>query len=78
MKSAIAITLIVVGAILIALPPISDYFWRADTIRLLQQPSVSNVHLEGQMGDDYRVACFVAGAIMIAVACIFSIRRPQV
>ena len=77
MKPAVAITLIIVGAILIALPPISDYLWRADTIRLLQKPGVSNVQLQGQMGDDYRAACFLAGAVVIAVACIFSIRRPQ-
>ncbi|MBN1854541.1 MAG: hypothetical protein JW829_17550 [Pirellulales bacterium] len=78
MKPAFAITLIIIGAFLIALPPISDYFWRADTIRLFQQqPGVSNVHLEGQMGDEYRISCFVVGTIVIGIACFYSVRRPH-
>lgn len=79
MKPAIAITLIIAGTLLILAPPIADYFWRADAVRLLEKPGVHHVDLRGDMGDGYRAACFIAGAAMIVVGIIgsWSGRQPD-
>ena len=76
MKTAVAIVLIVAGVFLIALPPISDYLWRADVVRLMEKGS-TNVVLSGRMQTPYPAFCYMAGVAMIAVAVVSSMRRPS-
>ena len=77
MKSTVAIALIVSGVILVALPPISDYFWRADAIRSVQITGMSNLTLDGKMEQGYRLGCFLAGVAAIGVAVRSSLVRPR-
>jgi hypothetical protein len=73
MKPVIAIALIVAGLVLFAIPPIADSLWRADSVRLLQQPGVHNVILEGQMEAGYKFGCMAAGFICLGFAIRYSI-----
>ena len=55
MKTSVAITLIVVGAILIAIPPVSDYLHESNIVRLLEKPGTVTVHLDAtKMSREYR------------------------
>jgi hypothetical protein len=75
MKPSIAIALIVAGILLIASPLVADYFWRADTMRiLLQRPDVTSLNLESQIGE-YKYGCFVAGIFCLGFAIRYSIGR---
>src|SRR5262249_12765914 len=79
LQTPLAPTLVVAGQPLILAPPIADYVWRADAVKILQKPGVTNVNLQGEMGDGYRAACFMAGAAMIVVGIIgsWSGRQPN-
>ena len=68
MKSAIAITLIIVGALLIMTPVLADYLHESNVVALLSRDNVRQVTLNGQMGDMYRLGCWLTGSAMIVVA----------
>src|SRR5262245_39037097 len=78
MKTEISLTLIACGTILIAVPPASDYLLREQVTRVMtQKPDVVNVFLGGQMSEEYRIACWIAGAAMIAVSVFASMRDAR-
>jgi len=77
MKSSVAITLIVVGALLVMLPPVSDYLYTAKVAEALSRPGVTSVDLDGKMGDLYRIGCILLGAFMIVPAIMGSIGSPD-
>jgi hypothetical protein len=67
MKTAVIVTLIVVGAAIVALPALSDA-WRAWMMTRLMEHGATSVTLEGRMEDLYRFGCWALGAAMIGVA----------
>jgi hypothetical protein len=73
MKPVVAIALIVTGLVLFAIPPIADWLWRADSVRLLQQPGIHNVMLEGRMETGYKFGCMLAGFLCLGFAIRYSI-----
>ena len=78
MKTPIAIVLISLGALLIAIPPLSDWSIRADTVRLLEKnQQITSVVLQGRMSETYRFGCWSVGAVMIAVATLASLRSVK-
>lgn len=77
MKPAVAITLILAGTLLILTPPIADYFWRADAVKVLQKPGVDRVNLRGEISESYAAACYLAGAVMIVVGIVGSWRGER-
>ncbi len=66
MRSAVAVTLIIAGAILIAIPPLSDYLMQLNVVSLLRDGG--HVNLTGQMSDVYRFGCWLTGSLMIGIA----------
>ena len=77
MKPSVAIALIIVGGILVALPPISDCLWRADALRMVEKTGMSSGTLDGKMDGIYRIGCIMAGVGSIATSVIFSTARLQ-
>lgn len=77
MKPAVAIALIAAGLFLIALPTISDYLWRAHSVRLLENPGISSVNLSGEMEPLYKFGCFVVGVVCLGIAIRYSIGRAE-
>ena len=80
MKSAIAITLIIVGALLIMTPVLADHLHESNVVALLSRDNVRQVTLNGQMGDAYRFGCWLTGSAMIAVAVLAGLaarRSPE-
>ncbi len=75
MKPSVAITLIIVGGILIALPPIADYLRQSEMAELLAKPEISKVNLEEPMDHGYRWTCLLCGVSMIATSVITSLKR---
>jgi hypothetical protein len=67
-KPSIVIALIIVGGLLVVAPAVSDYFYRADLVRIMQHPGTVQVNLEGKMEDLYRVGCYALGCAMIVIA----------
>jgi hypothetical protein len=68
MKTAIAITLIIVGALLIMTPVLSDHLHESNVVALLSRDSIKQVTLTGQMSEMYRFGCWLTGSAMIGVA----------
>jgi hypothetical protein len=66
MKTAVAVTLIVAGAVVVAIPPLSDA-WRTLMVTRLMEHGATSVNLEGRLEDLYRCGCWLLGAVMIAV-----------
>jgi hypothetical protein len=66
MKSAVAITLIIAGVVVVAMPPLSDA-WRTLMFTRLMEHGASSVDMQGQMDDLYRIGCWAFGAAMIAI-----------
>jgi len=80
MKTAIAITLIIVGALLIMTPVLADHLHESNVVALLSQNNVRQVTLEGQMSEMYRFGCWFTGSAMIAIAVLASLvarRSPE-
>ena len=77
MKTPIAVTLIIMGALLVITPAISDFLYQRNVVELMTRPGVTQVTLLGQMSNWYRFGCWLSGAGMvgIAVLCSLSPRR---
>jgi len=73
MKTPIAVALIVMGALLVMTPALSDYLFQRNTVELLSRPGVVNVSLAGQMSEIYRLGCWLTGSAMIGVAVLGSL-----
>lgn len=66
MKTAIAITLIIAGVVVVAIPPLSDA-WRTLMLTRLMEAGATSINIEGRIGDLYRIGCWLLGAVMIGV-----------
>ena len=77
MKTPIAVTLIIMGALLVMTPALADYLYQRNVVALLARSGVNSVTLAGQMGDLYRLGCWLTGSGMVAVAvlCSLFVRR---
>jgi hypothetical protein len=79
MKTPIAVALIIMGALLVMTPALSDYLFQRNTVELLSRPGVVNVSLAGQMSEIYRLGCWLTGTGMIGIAVLSSlfVRRRE-
>jgi hypothetical protein len=68
MKTPIAVTLIIMGALLVMTPVISDFFYQRNVVALLNRSGVTQVTLRNQMTAYYRFGCWLTGTGMIGVA----------
>jgi len=66
MKSAVAITLILSGVFIVALPPLSDA-WLGHLYAGMLASGANSVNIDVGMPDLYRIGCFMLGAAMIFV-----------
>jgi hypothetical protein len=66
MKTAVVITLIISGVVVVAIPPLSDA-WRTLMMTRLMEHGVRSVNMEGRLEDIYRIGCWSLGAAMIGV-----------
>jgi len=64
MKTPIAITLIIVGALIVLAPTISDYFYQQALVEMMKH-GANNASLDSRMGDLTRLVCWVMGGTMI-------------
>lgn len=79
MRPIVAITLILVGAFLIALPPLSDHLHESNIVRLLERPGTTNVRVGVEsMSEMYRFGCWATGALVMGISIWASTsRRPE-
>ena len=77
MKPPVAVTLIIMGALLIMVPVQSDYMHQRNVVELLSKTNVTSVNLIGQMGELYRFGCWATGTGMIAIAVLCSLFKPS-
>ena len=68
MKTPVAITLIIIGGLLVMTPALSDYLHQRNVVVLLSAPGDQRVVLGGEMGDLYRFGCWLTGSVMVGVA----------
>lgn len=67
MKTPIAVTLIIMGTLLVMTPAVADFLYQRNVIALLPQ-SGGSVTLAGQMSDLYRFGCWLTGSAMVGIA----------
>ena len=65
MKTPIAVTLIIMGALLVVTPAVADFLYQRNVIALLIQSGPGQVTLAGQMSDLYRFGCWLTGSGMV-------------
>ena len=68
MKTPIAVTLIIMGALLVMTPVISDFFYQRNIVALMARSGVTGATLAGQMSEIYRFGCWLTGSGMIGIA----------
>ena len=73
MKTPIAVTLIIMGALLVMTPAISDVFYQRNVVSLMERSGVTSVTLAGQMSDIYRFGCWLTGTGMIGIAVLLAV-----
>ena len=73
MKTPIAVALIIMGALLVMTPALSDYLYQRNVVDLMSRPGVVNVSLAGQMSEIYRLGCWLTGSAMTGVALLGSL-----
>jgi hypothetical protein len=78
MKTPVAITLIIMGALLVMIPALADYLYQRNLVALLSHSGVTSVNLDGKMGDLYRIGCWLTGSLMIGVAVLCSVFNRKV
>src|SRR5690349_1244990 len=88
MKTTIAVTLIIMGTLLILTPVLSDLYYQRSVHDLATGSQNNGTFLEykvnvlraAQMGDLYRFGCWLTGSGMVGIsvfASLFSARQPQ-
>ena len=79
MKTPIAVTLIIMGALLIMTPVLADFLYQRNVVALMARSGVTSVTLAGQMSELYRFGCWLTGSAMvgIAVLCSLFVRRQS-
>jgi len=77
MKTPIAVTLIIMGALLVMTPVVADYFYQQNIVALMARSGVSGVTLAGQMSEFYRFGCWLTGSGMIGIAVLGSRHRRR-
>jgi len=75
MKSSVAIVLIIMGALVIITPPVSNYLHGREVAKLLAQEGPKSVSLEGGVSETYSFGCWAAGLLMIGLAVLGSTQR---
>ncbi len=75
MKTPIAVTLIIVGGLLIMAPIISDHLQRGQVAAALGKPGVASIQLNPTLSEAYRFGCWLSGTAMIIAAIALS--RPS-
>jgi uncharacterized membrane protein YjgN (DUF898 family) len=73
MKSPVAVTLIIMGALLVMTPAVSDYLFQRNVVALMTHSGYTSVSLDGKMGDLYRIGCWLTGSVMVGVAVLCSL-----
>jgi hypothetical protein len=73
MKTPIAVTLIIMGALLVMTPALSDYLFQRNLVALLSKPGITTANLDGKMGDLYRIGCWLTGSLIVGVAVLCSL-----
>ena len=79
MKTPIAVTLIIMGALLVMTPALADFLYQRNVVTLMAS-GLRSVTLAGQMSDLYRLGCWLTGSGMVGVAVVgslFSRRQTQ-
>ena len=78
MKTPIAVTLIIMGALLVMTPALADFLYQLNVVALMTKSGVTSVTLAGQMSELYRFGCWLTGSGMVGVAVLCSLfsRRP--
>ena len=77
MKTAVAITLIISGAFLLAVPAISDHFYRAQVAQVLVERDGGSISLSPTMTGTYRFGCWLTGTAMAVAAIALSERSGR-
>ena len=76
MRTPVVITLIIAGAFVIALPPLSDA-WRTMMLTQALTHGANFAPWEGLMDGPYRFGCWLLGAVMIGIAITASLAAPS-
>ncbi len=73
MKTPVAVTLIIVGGLLILSPLLADHLARAQIVAVMTHSNLTSINLSPPpMSSAYRFGCWFAGGIMIALAVVMS------
>jgi len=79
MKTPIAVTLIIMGALLIMTPALADFFYQRNVVALIANSGANHVTLAGQMSELYRFGCWLTGTGMVGIAVLSSMfNRRQI
>ena len=73
MKTPIAVTLIIMGALLVMTPALSDIFYQHNVVTIMARSGVTGVTLAGQMSEIYRFGCWLTGTGMVGIAVLCSL-----
>jgi hypothetical protein len=73
MKTPVAITLIIMGALLVMVPALSDYLYQCNVVSIMTKAGASDVSLLGQMSETYRFGCWLTGSGMVGIAVLSSL-----
>ncbi len=77
MKTPIAITLIIMGALLVMTPAFADMVYQHNVVTVMTQSGVTGVSLAGQMSELYRFGCWATGSGMVLVAVLSALRAGR-
>lgn len=73
MKTPIAVTLIIMGVLLVMTPALADFLYQRNVVALMIKSGVTSVTLAGQMSELYRFGCWLTGSGMIGVVVLCSL-----
>jgi hypothetical protein len=73
MKTPIAVTLIIMGAVLAMTPALADFLYQRNVLALMAKSGVTSVTLAGQMSELYRFGCWLTGSGMVGIAVLCSL-----
>jgi hypothetical protein len=77
MDATVALSLVVMGSLLVMTPPVADHLHQRNLVQLMSQPGVRTVNLAGGMTDAYQFACWLTGTTMVVIAVTGSINRGR-
>jgi len=77
MKTPVAITLVIMGTLLVMLPILADYCHQRNLVEVMNLRGFNSVTLGGSKSEEYRFGCWMTESAIVGIAVLRSLIKSS-